>query len=224
MASRHPVDPATVANLLAGFRRVSQLRNHWARPGPRAGYYWYITFEESGEVLRLVRQCQDRLSFPYYDLVPLPTVHLTLDRIAYYPGTTVEQLTAIASAARDYCRTMVPFTVQVAVLTGTAGALGLNVFPPEPVHDLRRVLRAATLSIIPNAPLNRRTFLPHVTVAYANTDGVPTTAAFEVAQQVAALPAAMAQVTSVAMVRLERHTRSYHWDILATIALGPQSS
>lgn len=56
-----PVEPTAVADLLAGFRRVSHLRNHWARTGPRVGYYWYITFDEASEVLRLVRQCQERL-------------------------------------------------------------------------------------------------------------------------------------------------------------------
>lgn len=218
-----PVEPTAVADLLAGFRRVSHLRNHWARTGPRVGYYWYITFDEASEVLRLVRQCQERLAFPYYDLLPLSTVHLTLDRIAYHPGPTAGQLEAIASAAREQCRSMMPFTITVAFLTGTGGAVGLNVFPPEPVDELRRALRAATLSVMPNASVTKRAFQPHVTVAYANTDGVPATTAHEVAEQSAKLPPATARVDGAAMVRLERRARSYQWDTLTMVPLGPQT-
>ncbi|MBX6750435.1 MAG: 2'-5' RNA ligase family protein [Micromonosporaceae bacterium] len=222
MPDRLPVEPTAVANLLADFRRVRHLRNHWTRTGPRVGYYWYVTFDQASDVLRLVRQCQDRLSFPYYDLVPPSMVHLTLDRIAYHPGPTADQLEAIASAARERCRPMMPFTITVAILTGTGGAIGLNVFPPEPVLELRQTLRAATLSVMPNASVTNRALHPHVTVAYANTDGVPATAAHEVAEQSATLPPATARVDSAAMVRLERRTRSYHWDALTMVPLGSQ--
>lgn len=223
MADLLPLPPGVVASLLASFREVSHLHNHWARSGPSVGYYWYVTFDESSDVHRLVRQCQDQLAFPYLDHVPLSGLHLTLDRIAYEGDATGDQLDTIARTSIQECRLIQPFTINVAVLSGTAGAVGLNVFPHEPMQALRRALRAATLSVLPDAPLNGQDFLPHVTVAYANTHGVPATAAVAAAERIAGLPPATATVASAAMVRLERLARSYQWHVVASIALGSAS-
>jgi 2'-5' RNA ligase len=205
---------------LERFRSIQWLHNHWARPaGPRA-YYWYLTFEDSPALHSLARECQDAIAFPYYDLTPVPDLHLTLDRIAFDGAITPDQLAAIEAAAIDACRKVAPFPVTVGALGGTRGAIGFTAFPVQPVRDLRDALRAATLSVCPQAPVRRSEFHPHVAIAYANSDGIPAAEAIAAVEKLHATARAEVTVTDVALVLLERRQRSYAWHPVARIPLA----
>ena len=205
---------------LEHFRTIQWLHNHWARPaGPRA-YYWYLTFESSPALHSLARECQDAIAFPYYDLTPVPGLHLTLDRIAFDGAITPDQLAAIEAAAADACRTLAPFPVTVGALGGTRGAIGFTAFPVQPVRDLRDALRAATLSVCPQAPVRRSEFHPHVAIAYANSDGIPAAEAIAAVEKLHATARAEVTVTDAALVLLERRQRAYAWHPVARIPLA----
>jgi 2'-5' RNA ligase len=207
---------------LERFRNLRWLRNHWSQPiGPRA-YYWYLTFEDSPELHSLSRECQERIAFPYYDLTPARDLHLTLDRIAFADDITTDQLGAIEDAAIRACREMPPFDITIGSLGGTRGAIGFTVSPAQPIRDLRDTFRAAALSAYPDAPIRHSGFHPHLTIAYANSDGVP---AAEVVATVEKLNAkARADVTVAVdkgvLILLERRPRSYVWRTVSRIPLA----
>ena len=205
---------------LERFRRIQWLHNHWARPaGPRA-YYWYLTFEKSARLQSLARECQAAIAFRYYDLTPVPDLHLTLDRVAYDGDITPGQVEAIKTAAINGCRTIAPFTITVGDLGGTAGAIGFTAFPAQPIRDLRDALRAATLSVCPDAPVRASGFHPHVAIAYANSDGIPAAEAIAAVEKLSAMARADAVVTDAALVLLDRRPRSYAWQAVARIPLA----
>jgi 2'-5' RNA ligase len=205
---------------LERFRTIQWLHNHWARPAGPCAYYWYLTFGNSPALHSLVGECQEAIAFPYYDLTPLPDLHLTLDRIAFDGAITPDQLAAIEAAAADACRTVAPFAVTVGALGGTRGAIGFTASPAQPVRDLRDALRAATLSVCPQAPVRRSEFHPHVAIAYANSDGIPAAEAIAAVEKLHATARAEVTVTDAALVLLERRQRAYAWHPVARIPLA----
>ena len=220
MSSSHSRDSAT-AEELERFRNVRWLRNHWARPiGPRA-YYWYLTFEDSRELRSLVSDFQERIVFPYYDLTPLHDLHLTLDRIAFEDDITPDQLSAIKGAAIRDCQGIPPFDITVGPLGGTRGAIGITVSPVQPIENLRDALRAATMSAYPDAPIKQSGFHPHVTIAYANSDGVPAAEVIATVEKLnsTACIDATATIDKVVLVLLERRQRSYVWQAISQTPL-----
>lgn len=200
------------------FERLRFLANHWSRPAGRRAYYWYLTFENSGELQALARKGQEAVSFPYYDLVPPRKLHLTLDRIAFEGDVDASQLSAIDSAASRSCLDVAPINVTIGFLGGTRGALGFTAFPREPVENLRDTFRAATLSVCPDAPVRLAEFHPHVAIAYANADGVPADEAIAAVENMNATVAPVdVTIAEGALVLLERRERSYAWRALSRI-------
>lgn len=62
--------------------------------------------------------------------------------------------------------------------------------------------------------------VPHVTIAYGNTDGVPAADAIAAVERLnASMPRAGASVDKAALVLLERRQRSYTWELLSQVPL-----
>ena len=202
------------------FWSLSHLTNHWSRPATSRSYYWYLTFENSPELLSFVKQCQKEISFPYYDLIPASGLHLTLDRIAFEGDITLDQLRALEAAATRACDKIPPLTISVGHVGGTSGAIGFSASPKEPIRSLRDTLREISLAIYPNAPIVDSEFLPHVAMAYCNTDAVPAAQVIESAERLSALPCVDVAVHESALVLLERRKRAYVWQTIARIALS----
>jgi 2'-5' RNA ligase len=216
------MDAAEFASLeeLERFRNIRLLHNHWSRPiGPRA-YYWYLTFENNPELRSLAGQCQQVISFPYYDLTPLRDLHMTLDRVAFDGDVTPDLLEAIEAAAILTCKKAKPFAVTIGSLGGTPGAIGFTASPAQPIRELRDTLRAATLSVYPDAPVRRPEFHPHIAIAYANSDDVPAIGAIEAVEKLNATARIGITVTEGTLVLLERHPRSYAWQAVSRIPLA----
>jgi 2'-5' RNA ligase len=202
---------------LEHFQNIRLLHNHWSRPiGPRS-YYWYLTFEDSAELRNLAANCQEAIAFPYYDLTPLPDLHLTLDRIAYADNIAHSQLAAIEVAAARASRQIEPFDITIGALGGTAGAIGFAAFPASALWALRDMFRAATLSVYPEAPVGRSRFHPHVTIAYANSDGIPATDVIAAVKRLNSLPHANVTVKEGTLALLERRKRAYAWRAVSRI-------
>jgi 2'-5' RNA ligase len=201
------------------FRSIRWLHNHWSRPiGPKA-YYWYLTFEGHPDLLSLAEECQKAIAFPYYDLTPPRDLHLTLDRIAFSGDVTPDQLKDIESAAIRACTVVPPFAVTIGSLGGTRGAIGFTASPARPVRDLRDALRAATLSVYPDAPIRGSDFHPHVAIAYANSDNVPAAEAISAVERLSSTARVSVTVTEGTLVLLERRPRSYFWQTVTKIPL-----
>ena len=202
------------------FRDLRWLKNHWSRPiGPRS-YYWYLTFENSPELHSLARKCQEAIAFPYYDLMSTRDLHLTLDRIGFDGDITPVQLDAVEAAARLTCHEIPPFNITIGSLGGTRGAIGFDASPVQPIKHLRDSLRATTLSAYPGAPVKRSEFHPHITIAYANSDGIPAAPVIAVTEKLHAEACADVTIKEAALVLLERRPRSYAWQATTRIPLA----
>ncbi|GAA3203961.1 2'-5' RNA ligase family protein [Nonomuraea helvata] len=204
------------------FRTLRYLTNHWDRPAAPRAYYWYLTFEASPQLRPLVKQCQEAISFPYYDLIPESGLHLTLDRIALEREVTSTQLRLIEAAAMRACREIAPFNISIDSLGGTPGALGFSASPGGPIRNLREILREATLSVHPDAPIKDSKFNPHVTIAYCNTADIPAAEAIATVEKLHALPSADVAVKETSLVLLERRQRAYVWQEISRIPLSGQ--
>jgi len=205
---------------LERFRNIKRLHNHWSRPaGPRS-YYWYLTFENYPELHSLAEECQRAISFPYYDLVPTPDLHLTLDRIAPDRNIAPERLDAIESAAMRACGEISPFDCTIGFLGGTRGAIGFTAYPARPIRELRDTLRAATLSVYSNAHVKSSEFYPHVAIAYANSDNIPAAEVIAVVERLNSSAHVSVTVTHGTLVLLERHPRSYAWRAVSRVPLA----
>jgi 2'-5' RNA ligase len=211
--------PDSAADGLECFRSIQTLHNHWSRPAGPPAYYWYLTFERSPELHSLVTECQEAISFPFYDLIPVSGLHVTLDRIAFEGDITLNQLEDIETAARDACQEMTSFAVTIGHLSGTPGAIGFTAYPIEPISRLRGVLRTATLSIRQGAPLRDSEFHPHVTIAYANADNIPAAQVIEIVERLNAIASADVIIREAALVLLERGHNSYSWDVVSQVPL-----
>lgn len=207
---------------LEKFRGLRWLRNHWSRPIGRPAYFWYLTFANSPQLHSLVSECQKAISFPYYDLIPAADLHLTVDRIAFYGEITQHQLAGIEAAASRACQEIPPFEVTIGALGGTTGAIGFTVFPAQPLRKLRDTLRAATLSVYPNAPVRYSDFHPHVAIAYANSGGIPAAEAIAVVEELNPTSSAHVTINEGSLVLLERHPRSYAWQVISRVPLTGQ--
>jgi 2'-5' RNA ligase len=150
----------------------------------------------------------------------VPDLHLTLDRIAFDGTITPDQLDAIEAAAIRACQEIPPFNITIGALGGTPGAIGFTASPARPVRDLRDTLRAATLSVFPDAPVSDSEFHPHVAIAYANCDRVPAAEAIAAVEKLNAAARADVTVEDVALVLLGRRQRSYAWQAVSRIPLA----
>jgi len=203
---------------LEALRNVQRLEDYWSRPaGPRC-FYWYLTFEYALELHSLVRRCHAALSFPYYDLTPLNDLHVTLDRVAFDADITQDQRDAIETAAIGACRRMPPFGLTVGSLEGTHCTVGFNASPLQSILILRDALRAATLSVYPQAPFRCSDLHPHVTIARANSDA-PAAEAILAVKKLQATARADVTIKEVVFALLERQRRSYTWRAISRIPL-----
>lgn len=208
---------------LERFRAAHVLKNHWSRPIGSRSYYWYLTFGNSPALHSLARKCQEAIAFPYYDPVSLSELHLSLDRIAFEGDLTQDQLSAIQAAAVRACREISPFDITIGALGGTPGAIGFTASPEQPIRELRDAFRASTLSVCPDAPVNRSQIHPHVTIAYANSDRVPAGEAVAMVERLNELRPVNVAICEGAMVLLERRERSYAWQVVSRIPLAGSS-
>lgn len=208
-----------------GRQDVRWLRNHWVRPiGPR-GYYWFLTFEKSSKLRSLARECQASIDFPFYDLTPPDSLHLTLDRISYNGEGTPDQLDAIKTCAIHACQGMPPFNITIDHLSGVRSAIAFDVSPAQQVQNLRDRLRSATLSAFPHARVNvSKPHPPHITIAYANSDGASAADAMAAVDRInATIRRVDVKVTEAVLVLLERRQHSYSWKVISRIPLTGMS-
>jgi 2'-5' RNA ligase len=205
---------------LERFRNLELLANHWSRPSLPRSYYWYLTFPDAAQLRVTAARCQQAITFAYYDRVRPESLHLTLARIGPQTEVTPAQLNAVEVAARHACQKIAPFTVTTGSLAGTRSAVGFSVTPAQPVRALSGALCAATRSAGPDLPSALQQAAPHVTIAYANTDGIPAAEIIATVDELnTSITPAEIPVSTADLVLLERREHAYHWHLISRIPL-----
>ncbi|MGV9675687.1 2'-5' RNA ligase family protein [Nocardia sp. NPDC003482] len=188
-------------------------------PAEALGYYWFLTFEHALELHAAVKECQRHIDPDLFDLTPTSGLHLTVDRIARVGKTTRECLDSIAAAAVRTCQGQPPLTLRLAHVTSLRGAIGFIVTPADAVRALRDRLRAATLTISPDAPVKMSASTPHITIAYPASENASAVAASTAGEIDAVIAPVDVVVTEAVLVRLERGRSGYTWEVQARIPL-----
>jgi len=206
------------------FRQIRKLGNHWARPGwadGRRSYHWLLTFKHASGLHALAGQCQVRFrDLPQFDVVPLATLHLTIQRVAFTDEIPANSLDRVVVAVRQRCRNLAPFWLQIGWLAGSTGAIRFTALPVEPVLAVRSAVVGQDLADPTEDELgwSAGDFWPHVSIAYSNT----AQAALPVARSIEmlrSLPPADVVIDHVALVELRRGGRTYRWKLLEQVAL-----
>lgn len=205
------------------FQRLDHLCDHWQRPGwaeGRRSYHWLLTFEHASDLPTLVERCQEPFRhLPHFDLVPLDTLHLTIQRVAFTDELPASSLPAVVETVRQRCRDVAPFRLRIGWLAGSTGAIRFTALPVPPVAEVRAmtVMPGTTPEHIPTGAVEK--FWPHVSIAYSNTTQ-PTAPVVTQIEALRYLPPAEALVTSVALVELRRKGQVYRWDVVERVGLG----
>lgn len=207
------------------FRQLIQLGSHWERPGwadGRRSYHWFLTFEYPSALHALVAQCQEPFrNISQLDLVPLDTVHLTIQRVAFTDELSAASLEAVATVVSERCQHVAPFGLRIGWLAGSAGAIRLTALPVAPLAAVRATvtMHDAIVDSQGDPPAcSTEEFWPHVSIAYSNTAQpvAPIVARIEALRR---LPPVDVLITSLALVELRRGGRAYRWEELEQVGL-----
>ncbi len=208
------------------FRQLSQLGNHWQRPGwtdHRRSYHWLLSFEHASDIHELTAQCQEPFrDLPQFNLVPLESLHLTLARLASTDELSAVSLEAAAAAVSQRCRGLAPFRLRIGWLAGSAGAIRFTALPVEPVVKVHEIVlaQAAPADVRKNASAcSADPFWPHVSIVYSNTAQPAAPIATKI-EALRSLPPAEVLIASLALVELRRDGRVYRWKELARVGLS----
>lgn len=209
------------------FQQLTQLTNHWRRPGwtdDRRSYHWLLTLDDEPELAALARQCQAGLGdLPILDLAPPDTLHLTLQRVGFTDEVDSPQLQAVANKTAQRCADLTSVVLNIGWLAGSEGAIRFTALPVEAVVRLRQaVLEALTDVGSPAASKDREstTFWPHVSIAYCNTPTPSKPVIIERVRQLRSLPPTKVHVQALDLVELRRDDKVYRWEVIMRAQLA----
>lgn len=208
------------------FQQLTQLTNHWQRPGwtdGRTSYHWLLALDNEPELAGLARQCQASLSdLPILDLVPPDTLHLTLQRVGFTDEVDSSQLQAVADTTAQHCADLTSFVLHIGWLAGSDGAIRFTALPVETVVRVRQaVLEALTdvYSPVTDRSTGSMVFWPHVSIAYCNTPTLATPTIIERIGQLRSLAPAKVHIQALDLVELRRDNKVYRWNVVARAEL-----
>lgn len=204
---------------------AESVKDHWYwRPGWGIGtrfYTWHITFADKPEIVAFAGRYRDRLSEePMLDVVPDQWLHLTMQGIGFVTSVSLDDVNAIALAARKRCAALAPFRLTLDKPYVDPESIQIAVQPPDPVRQLRAELRAAIADVWGDnhVPEPASPYTPHMSLAYVNSDGP----AGPLAQAINSVTeaAASATIDSCQLIVLNRDPGMYVWEPFTTVAIG----
>lgn len=208
------------------FQQLTQLTNHWQRPGwtdGRTSYHWLLALDNEPELAALARQCQASLGdLPILDLVPSDTLHLTLQRVGFTDEVDSAQLKAVADTTAQRCADLASLVLHIGWLAGSAGAIRFTALPVESVVRVRQAVLETLTDVCGPAPdqsTESPDFWPHVSIAYCNTPTPATPTIIERVGQLRSLPPAKVHVQAIDLVELRRDDNVYRWEGIARAEL-----
>jgi 2'-5' RNA ligase len=216
------VDPATGA--------LPRMIDHWWwRPGWRVGrrfYMWYVTFEQDDAVRNLALAYTRRLRLRTLDVIPPQWLHLTMLGVGFVDQIDEAEAQRIAESARRRLARLAPITVRIGPAVVDREVVRLEVTPAEPVSGLRQELLGAITDVwgADRAPepddgfFPEDAYLPHITLAYSNTDA-DMQAVLDVVRRDEPAPVTTT-LRRVELVAVHRDNRMYEWTALADADLG----
>jgi 2'-5' RNA ligase len=209
--------------------RVDSVRSHWwwrpDWPQGRPLYVCHLTLDDQPELRELIRHYQVALAdLGNLDLIPPGSLHLTMQRIGFVDEVSPAELAAVADQIAGRLRDVPGPVATFHRPTVREEAVFLKALPAEPIYALRVAVYQSIAAVIgpralPLAPPGRERYLPHVSVAYVNSDG-PAQPVFDALGRVHE-PAVTVTFRVAPILTFHRDHRMYQWTSALPIAIGP---
>jgi 2'-5' RNA ligase len=200
----------------------AQMQDHWVLPPgtepDRAELMWFMRFGHDAHVTGLARLGQDKLAgLDGLDLVPAEWLHMTTLIAGFADKITVSQIETMTGRARQLLASTPPVTVTLGRILYHPRAVMLGASPAEALQPVLAVCQAATLAATGQpGRLYHDPWIPHITLAYANSPG-PARPVIEALGR--ELPATQVTVTSVSLISQAPRQR-FTWHSVCEVPLG----
>lgn len=200
-----------------------RMTNHWWwRPGWCVGrqfYTWHLTFADMPDVHRLAHDYGEHLDLSGLDLIPDQWLHLTMQGVGFVDEVDQADVDQLVQVAQAKLAIIEPFTVSLGSAVVDDEVVRLEVVPAEPVQQLRLRLRDAIAEVRSpdGVPEEAEGFVPHVSLAYSNSEGdmEPILAAVSA---VSPHPAT-ATISHADLILLNRDHQQYQWTTYTQVPL-----
>lgn len=128
---------------------------------------------EQGEVLDLVRQCQDKLAgIAGLDRVPVPWLHMTTQIVGFADEISDAEIAGMVAGAVRRLAKIAPVEVELGSIWFHSEAVMLGIRPPRALHPVREAIRASVAEALDVHQLtDAPDWTPHISVAYSHQDG-----------------------------------------------------
>ncbi|WP_344915140.1 2'-5' RNA ligase family protein [Streptosporangium oxazolinicum] len=202
----------------------TETRDHWWwRPGWRPGrsfYTWHFLVDDQPELHEFVARIRSDLDkVAALDPIPSQWLHMTTQGVGFADEVSQEDLAAIGAAATERLANLGPIEVRLGSVLADAEGVHLPVRPVEAVAVVRQAVREAIGEVWGEGrvPESAEGFHPHVSLAYANTSGVPLAPIREALSRYAdVVPLTLRRVALIDLNRDE----GYRWRTVLTSSLG----
>ncbi|MBX9387323.1 2'-5' RNA ligase family protein [Streptomonospora nanhaiensis] len=198
-------------------------RDHWWwRPGWGIGtryYAFHITFTEQpgGPVLhQLAQRLRPVVERDGYDPIPQPWLHLTMQGLGHTRDVPDAERDRIAAAAHRRLARFGVLGLEAGPAAVDAEAIHLPVALTPDLDGVRTAVRDAISEVRgPQALAEPPGWAPHVSLAYANTTGLPLD---PVRADLAHHPSTVrVAVDHVSLIEMHRDNRMYEWQEVARL-------
>lgn len=200
-----------------------RLTDHWWwRPGVRPGHpllVWHILFDDQYEVRDLVARCQGRLNgIPGLDLVPADWLHMTIYIVGEADQIGVADTDAMIRAVAKRLGKLDPIAVNLGKPLFHTEAVALGVEPTDALDPMYQAIVSGVEDAVgPGHVSNELNFVPHVSVAYSNTEAP----AEPVIHALSAHPEpCVMTIRDAHLVKQSRVHHLYRWETITSVPLG----
>jgi 2'-5' RNA ligase len=199
----------------------TQMSSHWwQRPGRVPGrviYQWHLAFHDQPKVVELVEMAQARLKGqPGLDMVDLHLLHLTTFFVGFADEISQSTVDRMISEARQRLATVAPIPITLGRVGYHPQTVALVVEPLRALNPILDAVRAATAAAGCEGHTDTDPWLPHVSVAYSNSDG-PAAPIIDALGHW--LPKTEVTIKSISLVSQTQVDHSWQWQPIAEVNL-----
>ncbi|MFD0883391.1 2'-5' RNA ligase family protein [Streptosporangium algeriense] len=202
-----------------------ETRDHWWwRPGWRPGrsfYTWHFLMEDQPALHTFVQRVRPALeAVTALDPIPSRWLHMTTQGVGFADEVSQEDLTTISAEVAGQLAELDPIATRLGPLTTDAEGVHLPADPTEAFVRVRAAIRTGIGQVwgADRVPEAEQEFHPHVSLAYANTDGELLRLIRQALDEYReSVPVTLDRVSLIA---LNRDEGQYRWRTVATLRLG----
>jgi 2'-5' RNA ligase len=199
----------------------TRMANHWwQRPGRFPGrilYQWHLAFHDQPRVAELAAMAQARLEGQSgLDMVACHLLHLTTLIVGFADEISQSAVDKMVTEARQRLATVAPIPVTVGRIGYHSQAVALVVEPLDALDPILDAVRDATAAAGCEGHTDTDPWIPHVSVAYSNSDG-PFAPIIDALGH--SLPKTQVNIKSISLVSQTQVGHSWEWQPVAEVVL-----